>query len=197
MEVSKFMFKGKGYIFFKTPAILIYENKLKKPDTSYSYYLFHKDYKYGFYKNFLIKDSIKIVNKDSFFLNQFYLNLEKVNLKSKADYTFLNSYVENGLTVNKYFLKKEIDSSYSDTTLFYFNDRLKPVEFSLDKRLDSIYQSKFVKMKALYYNKIKDSPYHGSVYREISISFIPGDYQRKGEFNDLIALFKKYNANKQ
>jgi hypothetical protein len=194
MESPEFIIKDKDYFFIKKPSIVAYENNDKKPDTSYSYYFFHKDYKYGFYKDFLNEDSNKIINKDSFFLQQFYFNLEKINQKSKDNYAFLNSYKENGLTVNKYYLKKEIDSSYNDTTLFYFDDKLMDVEFSLDRHLDSLQQSKFVKIRALYYNKIRESPNYGKVYREICIAFTPGEFQKKGEFKELVAMFEKYNS---
>jgi hypothetical protein len=196
MEIPKFIIQANGYTFLKIPAILEDENNEKKPDTSYSYYLFHKDYNYGFYKKNFLEDSDRIIAKDSFFSKQLYYDLENLNLKLETNYTFLNSYVEDGLTVNKYCVKKGMDSSYSDTSLLYFDNTLKDIDFSLDKRLDPIHHSKFVKRRALYYNKIKDSPLFGIVYLEISISFKPGNYHTQAELDYLIATFKQFNSAK-
>lgn len=192
LEISKIIIsdEAKNYTFLKIPRIKL-NIDLNKADTTYSYFLFMNNLNFGLFIDSLTSQSYNVINKDSFFTKQLYFNLEKINLSSESSYSYLSSHQEGDTIVKKYFLKKEIDSSYCDTSFYYFNSNLNNINFTLDKYLDSSNKSKLTMKRALYYNKNRASSNYGSVYREISISFKAGNFSEKGEVDKLIKLFKK------
>jgi hypothetical protein len=183
----------KDYFFCKNPFLIEADTFQKLPaDTIYRYYLFNKNYKTGFYIDSLSSLTYKKIDKDSFTASQMYVIFERVGLGQ--EYTLQKKYADNGLQVQKYYLNTPADSSYSDTALIYYDDKLKNVNFSLDKRLDSINQSKCIKKRFLYYNKIKGDPKYGRVYREITSYFTVKEYTNEEELQKMIAAFDKFNS---
>ena len=199
INLVNYIINEKDYIFFKDPILEFHIDNQQNTheaysDTTYRYYIFNQKYALGFKIDSLNAKSYQVINKDSFFSKQMYAVFEKANSESKEDYSYLNSFKESGLTIAKYYLKREIDSSYCDTTLFYLDDNLRGTAFSLNKHIDLVYKSKCIRERSLYYNKIKSDSRYGTVYREYSISFTVNANSKTGELLKLETLFDKYNS---
>lgn len=191
LTIFKTLIEDDKYFFIKIPRILTMFNPIAiTNDTSYAYYLFNKNDEFGFFVDSLSSKNHKAIHKDSFLTNQFYIKLEKIDRSSEVYYTFHSSYKEDNMIVRKYYLNRQIDSSYSDTALYYFNESLKYLNFSLDKHLDSINNSKLIKKTSIYYNKNKEDAQYGKMYREISVSFELGKYIDKEQLIKLISNFE-------
>jgi hypothetical protein len=145
----------KDYILYQLPNHYSVEDgeKIVLQEIRYNYFAYKKNDKYG-YKFASLQDSTgekilvdSLLEEKAFAASKFY-NLANGN-------NLIKSFKEpkTNVLVNIYAPKIIVDEAYNDTTYFYFTDKLKNIDYSFSKELDSIMGLKLFKVKLLYNEK--------------------------------------------
>ncbi|MDP5201020.1 hypothetical protein [Flavobacterium sp. DG2-3] len=113
------------------------------------YFLLKGKEKYGYYYDFLNTKNGKRVSTDSILSKKAYYNqtffIPSIMqlISSKKD--------QNGYKlIEKYKCKSKVDHTYPDTMIVYYSNKMKGINFTLSKDLDSIKKMKAVKLRALF-----------------------------------------------
>ncbi len=151
VEDSLCIYYYKNYVLYQLPNhfSLENENKVILQEIRYNYFIYRKNDKYGYEFNSL-NDSVgekrvvdSLLSKKAFFNTNFYDkktdSLIKILQYSKAN-TLLYIYVP----------KVKYDETYGDTLLLYFTKKLKNVDYTFSKELDSSTNLKLYEIKLLY-----------------------------------------------
>ncbi len=129
-----------------------------------------------------------VLNKFGFTnVKKFYQLFEKGSLMLVAT----NKNSVTGVLQEIYIPKEKVDISYCDSAFFYFSEKLKEIDFSFIKELDSIKQSKLFRIKLLY-NSTFSKEYRVNVSkREFNFEFKEMPVTNSKEILDYFERFRK------
>jgi hypothetical protein len=147
---SFFVFYFKNFILYRTTYKRTWENltRIESIEVKFHHFVHERNSDFGFYYDSLKQILPKKIPVDSFLKLKafkgfnFYDNvndslIQKVNLP-------------NGGIVETYLPRVRYDQSYGDTTYLYYTPKLKDVEYSFSKELDTSRNLKVYKVRIVY-----------------------------------------------
>ncbi|URM38890.1 hypothetical protein [Flavobacterium anhuiense] len=113
------------------------------------YFLLKEKEKYGYYYDSLNAKNSKKARTDSILGEKAYYNqtffvpsiMQLISSKKDQDGYIL---------IEKYKCKSKIDHTYPDTTIVFYANKMKGINFTLSKDLDSIKKMKVIKLRAIF-----------------------------------------------
>lgn len=124
-------------------------NKLIFEEIKFKYFMFKKNELFGYYFDSLKSQNPRKMNVDSllnekaFKANNFYDSInDSLIIKIKKQ--------ENIPLIEKYIPKIRYDFSYPDTTIFYYSNKLKNLNYSFSKDLEKKNNHKISKVRMIY-----------------------------------------------
>ncbi len=163
MYDSLTIFYYKEMVLYQIPTVHLitntYLNKFgntvkntTKEEPAFEYFVYKQGDDSGF--SGLLYDTLTVSafkkrRLDSFLVNEAlrnpvaFNNLDEVLIEHKLSKGYYS-------LIEKSAPKKKIDETYEDTSYFYFSDRLKDIDFSFSPKMDSLKNSKLVKIRFLY-----------------------------------------------
>lgn len=133
------------YTFYEFPitATVEIDHKLVKSYTKFSYFGIKNGTEYGFFYDSLKTKKYHKMLTDSILTARTFKNI-KLFERNKEILCFSTA------SLDKYIFKSKFDASYPDTTFIYYSDKLKHIEYSFSKELDSLKGMKAQKIVLLY-----------------------------------------------
>lgn len=123
-------------------------NVFTKQVIKYQYFGFKKNEDDGIFYDSLNVKQFRHFSVDSILKTRAFKNMNLYD--SKNDVLVKKQQQSNGQIIEKYICKERKGFSYPDTTFIYYSDKLKDIEYSLSKELDSLKGVKVQKIIALY-----------------------------------------------
>jgi hypothetical protein len=180
------------------------DNKLVRVDTAYRYLIYKEKDKFGYQFDSVDFKKPEKVNIDTFGINRLWKDF--IFFQKKLDTLVEKQIDSNGnIVLEKYIYKHRYGDSYADTIYYYFNKSMKGVRFSFSPVMDSLSDSKLVKVRYIYNKVPKVRKYFGKLlvfdipkkeYR-FEISRIPPESPALTKFIDQFISKEKtlYNGN--
>jgi len=133
---SFFVFYFKDFILYKTPYKHVVENltTIESVEVKFKYFVHEKNGSFGFYY-----DSSKVLKDIKFSVDSF-LKLKAFkgfNFYDRVNDSLIRKIQINAEAIEIYVPKVKYDQSYGDTTYIYYGPKLKDIEYSFSKELDS------------------------------------------------------------
>jgi len=141
----------KNHILYEFQEVFTLQNDtgIVKKEVQYRYLLFDKKDFYGYYYDSINAINSRKVAVDSF-LNKRAFGGQSIFSKSKDVLICSNKNQGGYKLVEKYKPKVKEDTSYPDTLIVYYTNKMKEVEHTLSKDLDKDKSMKVKKIRALY-----------------------------------------------
>lgn len=132
---------------YKKMDIRINQNK---EEEVYSYWIYENHQKSGLFYDTLFPDKKGIkFDVDSFRIENTFSGFSE-NLIDKERDVLVSSEKIGDTFVEKYVSKLKLDSSYPDTTILYYDERLNGIPFSFSEELDSLKKAKLFKIRGVF-----------------------------------------------
>ncbi|HKO80954.1 MAG TPA: hypothetical protein VJU78_11190 [Chitinophagaceae bacterium] len=137
-----------SYVKFDTSGNIISEQLIKE-GVRFSYFIYEKDSVYG-----LSYDSIDAPNCQRYLVDSFLrtkFSAQEVMFDNTDDsLVLLNTDTINYDLFEKYIPKIKPDETYPDSGYYYYSDKLKGINYSFSKKIDSLKKMKLCKVKFIY-----------------------------------------------
>jgi len=123
-------------------------NVFTKQVIKYQYFGFRKNEENGIFYDSLNVKQFRNFSVDSVLTTRAFKKVKFYDGNNKILVERLKQ--DDGQIIEKYVCKEKRDFTYPDTTFIYYSDKLKDIEYSLSRELDSLKSMKVQKMVMLY-----------------------------------------------
>ena len=148
---STFISYYKNFVIYTLPYTysMQFQGKIINEYIKFEYFIYNKNELHGV-KFKSLDDSIGVkITVDSIVKSKSYSD-SKFFVHPGDSLVYKRTYSSGNEIIEKYVPEVKYDETYNDTSFYYYEDKLRNVDFSFSKQMDSAHQLKLVKIRFLY-----------------------------------------------